>query len=67
MTRTKRAWCKANAYVQSGQHDKAILWLARTQAILNGERSRWHRLGNMDAGYVVGALGVLVLLWVAKG
>jgi hypothetical protein len=70
MTRTKRAWCKANAYVRSGQHDKAIYWLARTQAILNGERSRWQRLHDRDVGYVLGAIGflvLLVLLWVAKG
>jgi hypothetical protein len=66
MTRTKRAWCKANSYVRSGQHDKAIYWLARTQAILNGERSRWQRLDDMNDGYVLGALGVLVLLWVAR-
>jgi hypothetical protein len=67
MTRTKRAWCKANAYVRSGQHDKAIYWLSRTQAILDGERPRWQRLDDVNVGYVLSALGVLVLLWVAKG
>jgi hypothetical protein len=70
MTRTKRAWCKANAYVRSGQHDKAIYWLSRTQAILDGEQSRWQRLDDRDVGYVFGAIGFLVLLaflWVAKG
>jgi hypothetical protein len=36
MTKAKRAWRKANAYVRSGQHDKAIYWLSRTQAILDG-------------------------------
>jgi hypothetical protein len=48
MTKTKRAWRKANAYVRSGQHDKAIYWLSRTEAILNGERSRWHHLDDMN-------------------
>jgi hypothetical protein len=69
MTRTKRAWCKANAYVRSGQHDKAIYWLSRTQAILDGEQSRWQRLDDRGVGYVLGAIGflvLLVLLWVAK-
>jgi hypothetical protein len=35
MTEAKRAWRNANAYVRSGQHQKAIYWLSRTQAILN--------------------------------
>jgi hypothetical protein len=70
VTKTMRAWCKANAYVRSGQHDKAIYWLSRTQAILDGEQSRWQRLDDRDVGYVLGAIGFLVLLvlfWVAKG
>ena len=53
MTRAKRAWCKANAYVRSGQHEKAIYWLSRTQAILDGERPRRRRLDGMDAGYIM--------------
>ena len=31
MTRTMHAWRKANAYVRSGQHDRAIYWLSRTR------------------------------------
>jgi hypothetical protein len=31
------AWRKANAYVRSGQHDRAIYWLWRTQAILDAD------------------------------
>jgi hypothetical protein len=70
MPKTKRAWRKANAYVRSGQHAKAIYWLHRTLAILDGERSRWQRLDDRDVGYVLGAIGflvLLVLLWVATG
>ena len=67
MTRAKRAWCKANAYVRSGQHEKAIYWLSRTQAILDSERPRRRRLDGMDAGYMLVGLAALVLLWVAKG
>jgi hypothetical protein len=65
-----RAWRKANACVRSRQHAKAIYWLNRTQAILDGERSRWQRLDDRAVGYVLGAIGflvLLVLLWVAKG
>jgi hypothetical protein len=64
-----RAWRKANACVRSGQHAKAIYWLNRTQAILDGEQSRWQRLDDRGVGYVLGAIGflvLLVLLWVAK-
>ena len=67
MTKAKRAWRKANAYVRSGQHAKAIYWLSRTQAILDGERPRRQRLRNMDAGYMLGALAILVLIWIGKG
>jgi hypothetical protein len=67
MTKAKRAWRKANAYVRSGQHAKAIYWLSRTQAILDGDRPRRRRLGDMDAGYLVAALVVVVLLRVANG
>jgi hypothetical protein len=69
VTKTMRAWRKANACVRSGQHAKAIYWLNRTQAILDGERSRWQRLDDRAVGYVLGAIGflvLLVLLWVAK-
>ena len=65
MTRARRAWRKANAYVRSGQHDKAIYWLSRTQAILDGDRPHRRRLEGMDTGYMLGALIVVVVLWVA--
>jgi hypothetical protein len=56
MTKAMRAWRKANAYVPSGQHDKAIYWLSRTVAILDGERRSQPRQHGMDAGYMFGAL-----------
>jgi hypothetical protein len=67
MTKAKRAWRKANAYVRSGQHAKAIYWLSRTQAILDGDRPRRQRIYDMDAGYLLAALVVVVLLCVASG
>jgi hypothetical protein len=67
VTKAKRAWRKANAYVRSGQHEKAIYWLSRTVAILDSERRSPPRQHGMDAGYMLGALVVLVLIWVAKG
>jgi len=68
MTRMMRAWRKANAYVRSGQHAKAIYWLSRTQAILAGGRPRQRRLEGMDTiGYMLAALFVLVVVWIAKG
>jgi len=66
MTKGKRAWRKANAYVRSGQHAKAIYWLSRTQEILDGERPSRQRLRGMDAGYLLAALVVLVLLCAAS-
>ena len=63
MTRARRAWRKANAYVRSGQHDKAIYWLSRTQAILDSDRPRRRRLEGIDTGYMLGAMIVVVVLW----
>ncbi len=66
MTKTMRAWRKANAYVQSGQHDKAIYWLSRTVEILDaGPPRRRTRLNEMDAGYMLAALFFFVVLWAA--
>ena len=65
MTKAKHAWRKANTYVRSGQHDKAIYWLSRTQAILNGDRPHRRRLEGIETGYMFGALIVVVALWVA--
>ena len=65
MTKAKRAWRKANAHVRSGQHDKAIYWLSRTQAILDEHRPHPRR-ERFDKGYMLGALIVLVVLWVAS-
>jgi hypothetical protein len=65
MTRTMRAWRKANAYVRSGQHDKAIYWLSRTQEILEVGPPRLSRLKEIDTGYAVSAVFLLVLLWAA--
>jgi hypothetical protein len=67
MTEAMRAWRKANAYVRSGQHAKAVYWLHRTQEILDGDRPRRQRLKGMDTGYMLAALFVLVLLWFGKG
>ena len=67
MTKAKRAWRKANAYVRSGQHAKAIKWLSRTVEILDGEAPRRRRVDGLDAGYMIGALVLLVALWVGAG
>ena len=67
MTKAKRAWRKANAYVRSGQHAKAIYWLSRTQAILDRDRPRQRRLDGMDTDCRLAVLFVLVVVWIAKG
>jgi hypothetical protein len=67
MTRAGRAWRKANGYVRSGQHAKAIKWLSRTIEILDSEPRRAPRVDGVDLSYVAGALVVLVALWVASG
>ena len=66
MTKAKRAWRKANAYVRSGQHEKAIYWLSRTQAILDGERHQSRRVDGTDAVFIVGALVVAGALMVVR-
>jgi hypothetical protein len=48
VTKVKRAWCKANAHVRSGQHEKALYWLSRTLAILDGEPPRRRRGDGMN-------------------
>lgn len=67
MTQTMRAWRKANAYVRSGQHEKAIRWLIRTHAILDREPPQRRPGDGMNASYALGALVVLFALWVATG
>jgi hypothetical protein len=66
VTKAKRAWRKANAYVCSGQHEKAIYWLSRTQAILDNVRHQPRRLDGTDAGFLVGALVVAVALMIVR-
>ena len=67
MTRMMRAWRRANAHMRSGEHAKADYWLSRTLAILENERPRRRRLEGMDIDYLLAALFVLVVVWIAKG
>jgi hypothetical protein len=67
MTRTMRAWRKANRYVRSDQHAKAAYWLSHTLAILDGERARRRRLEGIEIDCLLGALLVLVVILIAKG
>ena len=66
MTKTVRAWRRANAYVRSGQHEKAIYWLQRTQAILDGPRTRRKRHEGLDTGFMLIALFALIVILVGK-
>jgi hypothetical protein len=63
MTRVMRAWRKGNAYVRSGQHDKAIYWLSQAVDILDAGPPKPSRLKQIDAGYMFAALFFMVLLW----
>jgi hypothetical protein len=67
MTQTMRAWRRANAYVRSGQHAKAIYWLSRTQASLDGDRPCRRRANDLDIGCLSTALLVVIVIWVANG
>jgi hypothetical protein len=67
MTRTMRAWRKANAYVRSGQHAKAAYWLSRTLATLDVDPTHRRRSKCIDTDYLLAALFVLVVIWIAKG
>lgn len=62
MTRAKRAWCKANHYLKSGQRAKAIYWFEETQRILSEQRPSRRRHGRMDLGYMFVALAALILI-----
>src|SRR5262249_18777197 len=64
MTRMTCAWRKANAYMRSGEHAKAIYWLSRTLAILDNERPRRRRLEIMDTDYLL-AVFISVVVWIA--
>ena len=66
MTRAKRAWCKANRYLKSGQRAKAIYWFHKTQIILDGERPLRKRHGGMDWGYMLVAFAALILIWASN-
>ena len=65
MTRMMRAWRRANAHMRSGEHAKAVYWLSRTLAILDNERPRRRRLEGID--YLLAALFISVVVWIAKG
>ena len=65
MTTTMRAWKKANAYVRSGRHEKAIYWLSRVQEILDAGPPVPSCFKAVDAGYMVSAAFLLALLWAA--
>jgi len=67
VTKAKHAWCKANAYVKAGQHEKAIRWFSRTIAILDGKRPRRQRFEGAEMSYALGMLGVLLVVWVVAG
>ena len=67
MTKTMRAWRKANAYVRSGHHAKAAYWLSRTLAMLEGNRAPQRRTKYIDADYLLAALFMLVVILIAKG
>jgi hypothetical protein len=67
MTRTMRAWRKANAYVRSGQHTKAAYWLSRTIEMLDRDRTPRRRLEGMETDCLLAALFVLVVVLIAKG
>ena len=67
VTKTMRACRKANAYMRSGQHEKAIYWLSQTHALLDGSPARGRRLNGFDTGYMLGAVVILIGLWVASG
>ena len=67
MTRTMHAWRKANGYVRSGQHAKAIYWLSRTQALLDSEPKRPMRADAIEASYMLGGLAVLIVIWFVSG
>jgi hypothetical protein len=62
-----RAWRKANAYVQSGQHGKAIYWLSRTQTLLDSEPRRPMRADAIETSYMLGGLAMLIVIWFASG
>ena len=65
MTRMMCAWRQANAYMRSGEHAKAVYWLSRTLAILDNERPRRRRLEGMDIDYLLAALFISVVVWIA--
>jgi hypothetical protein len=67
MTRTMCAWWKANGYVRSGQHTRAAYWLSRTIAMLDRDQPPRRRSKYMETDYLLAALFVLVVVWIAKG
>jgi len=67
MTKMMRSWRKANAYVRSGQHAKAAHYLTRTLEILTGDQALRRRPKFVDTDYLLAALFVLVVVWIAKG
>ena len=62
MTKMMRAWCKANAYARSGQHEKAVHWFLQAYEILDAGPPWRSRLKGIDAGYMLAALFFLTLL-----
>jgi hypothetical protein len=63
MTSAKRAWIKANRYMNSGRHRKAVYWFEETQRILSEERPARRRHGRLDLGYMLVAFAALILIF----
>jgi hypothetical protein len=62
VTKAKRSWRKAMTFVRCGQHDKAIYWLSRTVAILEGKPPTRRRDAPV-VGYIVAA-AVILSVWI---
>jgi hypothetical protein len=62
-----RAWRKANRFVRSGNHAKAIYWLSRVRDILDAGPPQQSAVRGFGPGYmVIAALCFLAILWAAK-
>jgi hypothetical protein len=67
MTRTMRAWRKANAFVRSGQHAKAAYWLCRTLETLDRDGTPRRRPKYVETDYLLAGLFVFVVILMTKG
>ena len=65
MTRTMRAWKKANHCIRENRHTGAVYWLNQTKTILESSPPPRRRGDELNTIYILAALLLVFAVWVS--